>query len=70
MFAFEFPTGTAVSGQYSGGSLIRINPDPVAAAVPPGTGVALRAGALAALTAIDARLRYSKPPPKPRRRFG
>jgi NAD-dependent SIR2 family protein deacetylase len=42
----------------SGGALIRINPDPAAAAVPPGAGVALRAGALAALTAIDARLRH------------
>jgi hypothetical protein len=46
----------AASGRRSGGTLIRINPDPAAAAVPPGAGVALRAGALAALTAIDARL--------------
>jgi hypothetical protein len=41
----------------AGGSLIRVNPDPAAAVVPPGAGIALPAGALAALTAIDARLR-------------
>jgi NAD-dependent SIR2 family protein deacetylase len=51
--------GAAVSGRRSGGSLVRINPDPAAAAVPRGAGVALRAGALAALTAIEARLRHS-----------
>lgn len=47
----------AASGHQSGGALIRINPDPLAAGVPRGAGVALRAGALAALTAIDWRLR-------------
>jgi NAD-dependent SIR2 family protein deacetylase len=47
----------AAGGRRSGGALIRINPDPAAATVPPGAGVALRAGALAALTAIDAQLR-------------
>ena len=52
----------AASGRRSGGSLIRINPDPAAAAVPPGVGVALGAGALAALTAIDARLPYLTQP--------
>ena len=52
----------AASGRRSGGSLIRINPDPAAAAVPPGVGVALGAGALAALTAIDARLRQVSEP--------
>jgi NAD-dependent SIR2 family protein deacetylase len=51
-------------GRRSGGSLIRINPDPAAAAVPPGAGVSLPAGALAALTAIDARLRYLTQPRK------
>ena len=40
------------------GALIRINPDAAAATVPRGVGVALRAGALAALTAIDERLRH------------
>jgi NAD-dependent SIR2 family protein deacetylase len=49
----------AASDRRSGGSLIRINPDRAAAGVPLGTGVALPAGALAALTAIDARLRHS-----------
>jgi NAD-dependent SIR2 family protein deacetylase len=43
-------------GLRSGGALIRINPDPRAAAVPRGAGVSLQAGALAALAAIDARL--------------
>lgn len=32
----------AASGQQSGGALIRINPDPLAAGVPRGAGVALR----------------------------
>jgi NAD-dependent SIR2 family protein deacetylase len=43
-------------------SLIRINPDPADAAVPGGAGVSLTATALAALTAIDARLRSSTQP--------
>lgn len=54
----EYVAASAV-GASSGGSLIRINPDPGAAAVPPGAGVALPAGALAALSAIDARLHRS-----------
>jgi NAD-dependent SIR2 family protein deacetylase len=45
----------AAGARRSGGALIRINPR--AAAVPHGAGVSLQAGALAALTAIDARLR-------------
>jgi hypothetical protein len=52
----------AASGGRSAGSLIRINPEPAAAAVPPGVGVALRVGALAALSAIDARLPYLTQP--------
>jgi NAD-dependent SIR2 family protein deacetylase len=46
----------AASGRRSGGVLIGINPDLTVAGVPSGAGVALAAGALAALTAIDARL--------------
>ncbi len=42
----------------AGVPLIRINPDPAAAAVPPGACLALRAGAPTTLTAIDARLAY------------
>jgi NAD-dependent SIR2 family protein deacetylase len=38
------------------GSLIRINPDPAAVGVPPGAGISVCQGALAALSAIDARL--------------
>jgi NAD-dependent SIR2 family protein deacetylase len=59
MRAERTATTAAANGRRSGGSLIRINPDPAAAAAPPGAGVALPAGALAALTAIDARLRHS-----------
>jgi NAD-dependent SIR2 family protein deacetylase len=65
----ERTASAAVSGRRSGGLLINIRPDPTAAAVSPGAGVALRAGALAALIAVDARLRHSEPPPTPRRRF-
>jgi NAD-dependent SIR2 family protein deacetylase len=46
-------------GRRKAGALIRINPVPGDAAVPPGLGVCLTAGALAALTAIDARLQGS-----------
>jgi hypothetical protein len=52
----------AASGRRSAGSLTRINPDSAVAAVPPGVGVALGAGALAALTAIDERLPYLTQP--------
>jgi NAD-dependent SIR2 family protein deacetylase len=70
MRAERTATTAAASGQRSGGALIRINPDPAAAAVPPGAGVALAAGALAALTAIDARLRHSTQPSTAFRRRG
>ena len=46
----------ASSSGHAGGALIRINPDRSAVEVPPGAGVALQSGALAALTAINARL--------------
>lgn len=48
--------------QGSGGSLIRINPNPADAALPPGAGVSLATGGLAALTAIHAYLGLSTPP--------
>jgi NAD-dependent SIR2 family protein deacetylase len=60
----------AGSGRRSGGALIRINPDRAAASVPRGAGVALRAGALTALTAIDARLGHSAQPSTAFRRRG
>jgi len=58
MRAHRTAATAATSGRRSRGSLIRINPDPAAGAVLHGAGVAQPAGALAALTTIDARLRY------------
>jgi hypothetical protein len=61
MRAERTAAAAAHGGWRSGGALIRINADPKDAAVR-GAGVSLPAGALSALTAIDARLRHSTHP--------